>query len=172
MTLAPLVTAALTASAGDLAERVSHVYTQHLVAPPERVLPLLTPLGERAWAEGWAPRMRWEPPGGGAGTLFVIEHPGQPDTVWLLDTWEPPAGHVHYVHVTPGSDVTEVDIQLRPDGPDRSIASVRYTWTALGPPGVALVRSKTPEAYLRAMHHWETALNHHLTTERMLSPEH
>lgn len=170
MTLAPLVTAALTASAGGLTERVSHTYEQHLAASPERVLPLLTPMGERAWAAGWQPEMRWEPPGGGAGTLFVTRHPGQPDTVWLLDTWAPAAGHVHYVHVTPGSDVTEVDIQLEPEGRDGSIARVRYTWTALGAAGVALIRSKTPEAYAQFMHHWEAELNHYLTSGRMLPP--
>jgi hypothetical protein len=120
MSLVPLVAAALAAAPPGAPERVSHLYQQHLEAAPDRVLPLLTPLGERAWADGWAPEMRWEPPGGGAGTLFVIRHPGQPppapggrsrsgavaprvqaqDTVWLLDTWEPAAG-THYVHVTP-----------------------------------------------------------------------
>ncbi len=168
--IAPLIGAAIAASAGDAPERVSHTYEQHLAAPPDRVLPLLTPLGERAWASGWDPQMRWEPPGGGAGTLFVIGHPGEPDTVWLLDSWEPASGHVHYVHVTPGSDVTEIDIRLRPDGADRSIATVRYAWTALGPPGMTLIRSKTPEAYIHAMREWETELNHLLRTGRKLLP--
>jgi hypothetical protein len=171
MTLVPIVTAALAAAPPDAAERVSHAYDQHLDAAPERVLPLLTPLGERAWASGWEPEMRWEPTGGGAGTLFVVRHPGS-DTLWLLDTWEPASGHVHYVHVTPGSDVTEIDIRLRPDGKDRSIATVRYTWTALGDPGVALVRSKTPEAYLHFMREWEHELNHFLTTGKKLPSGH
>ncbi len=172
MTLVPLVTAALATAPADSLERVSHVYEQHLEAPPDRVLPLLTPLGERAWAPGWEPEMRWEPPGGGAGTLFVVRHPGQPETVWLLDAFEPAAGHVHYVHFTPGSDVTEIDIRLRADGPARTVAAVRYTWTALGPSGVALVRSRTPDEYLRAMRHWELALNHYLTTGERLRPGH
>ena len=192
MTLAPLVTAALAAAPPDAAERVSHVYDQHLEAPPERVLPLLTPLGERAWASGWEPEMRWEPEGGGAGTLFVVRHPGHPaprtpgtpeerregaarpgsDTLWLLDIWEPASGHVRYVHVTPGSDVTEIDIRLRPDGKARSIATVRYTWTALGEPGVALIRGKTPEAYVHFMQEWERELNHFLTTGKKLPTGH
>jgi len=169
MTVVPLVTAALAAAPPGMAERVSHVYEQHLEAPPERVLPLLTPLGERSWASGWEPDLRWEPPGGGAGTLFVTRHhTGHPDTLWLLDTWEPDAGHVHYVHVTPGSDVTEIDIRLRADGKARTVATVRYTWTALGEPGLALVRSKTPESYRRFMQEWERELNHFLTTGKKL----
>ena len=172
MTLVPLVTAALAASSPDAPERVSHVYEQHLAAAPDRVLPLLTPIGERAWASGWDPEVRWEPPGGGAGTLFVTRHPGHPDTVWLLHTWEPAAGHVQYVHVTPGSDVTEIDIRLRPDGKDRTIATVRYTWTALGEPGLKLVRGKTPEAYRHFMQEWERELNHYLTTGKQLPAGH
>ena len=58
--------------------------------------------------------------------------------------------------------------ELQPDGEQRGIATVRYTWTA---PGVALVRSKTPEAYTHVMHRWEAELNHHLTSGGMLSPE-
>ena len=172
MTLVPVVTAVLSAAPPEAAERVSHAYEQHLEAPPEKVLPLLTPLGERAWTSDWEPEMRWEPPGGGAGTFFVIHHPGQPDAVWLLDTWEPAAGHVHYLHVTPGSDVTEIDIRLRPDGKDRTVATVRYTWTALGSPGVTLVRSKTAESYARFMRHWELELNHYLTTGEKLRLAH
>jgi hypothetical protein len=169
MTVVPLVTAALATTPPVAPERVSHVYEQHLAATPDRVLPLLTPLGERAWASGWEPDLRWEPQGGGAGTLFVTRHhTGHPDTVWLLDTWEPGAGHVHYLHVTPGSDVTEIDIRLRPEGKDRTVATVRYTWTALGEPGVALVRSKTPESYRRFMQEWERELNHYLTTGKKL----
>jgi hypothetical protein len=192
MSLVPVVTAVLSAASPEAAERVSQVYEQHLEAPPGKVLPLLTPLGERAWAVGWAPEMRWEPPGGGAGTLFVVRHPGQPaprtrgtpeerregaarpgsETVWLQDAWEPADGHVHYTHVTPGSDVTEIDIRLRPDGKDRTVATVRYTWTALGPAGVTLVRSKTAESYERFMRHWELELNHYLTTGQQLRPAH
>jgi len=162
MTLIPILTAALAGAPAGAPEQVSHLFEQHLVAPPDRVLPLLTPLGERAWAPAWNPQMRWEPPGGGAGTLFVTRHPGHPETVWVLDTWEPTLGHVHYTHVTPGSDVTEIDIHLRPDGPAGTVATVRYTWTALGPAGVHLVRSKTPESYVRDMREWETELNQYL----------
>ena len=46
---------------------------------------------------------------------------------------------------------------------------MRYTWTSLGPPGDALVRGKTPEAYLHFMREWETELNHYLTTGQRLA---
>jgi hypothetical protein len=164
MNLAPLLAGTLAATPLAPPARVSHSYVQHLHATPDRVLPLLTPLGERAWAVGWEPEIRWAPPGGGPGTLFVTRHPNEPETVWLMVVFDPAAGQVRYLHLTPGSDVTEIDIQLRPEPEGGTAAEVRYTWTSLGPPGDALVRSRTPEAYLRSMRHWEMALNHYLTT--------
>ena len=164
MTLVPLLAGTLAAAPLAPPARVSQVYVQHLVAPPEKVLPLLTPLGERAWASGWEPEMRWEPKGGGPGTLFVTRHPGHPETLWWLLVHDAATGQVRYLHLTPGSDVTEIDIQLRPGPEGSTLAEVRYTWTSLGPPGDALVRSKTPEAYEHFMREWERELNHYLTT--------
>jgi hypothetical protein len=168
MTASAVLAGMLAAAPPSASARASHAYVQHLRAPPERVMPLLTPLGERAWASDWAPEIRFEPPGGGPGTIFVTRHAGQPDTVWLLESFDSRAGHVRYIHVTPGSDVTEIDIQLRA-GPDRTtLAEVRYTWTSLGEPGDMLVRRKTPDAYAHFMRAWEEELNHYLTTGRPL----
>ena len=61
MTLVPLLAGTLAAAPGAPPARVSHSYVQHLRAPMDRVLPLLTPLGERAWASDWEPEVRWEP---------------------------------------------------------------------------------------------------------------
>jgi hypothetical protein len=172
MTFAPLVVAALGSAPSAELLRLSRSYVQTLAAPPERVLPLLTPLGERYWAPGWEPELRWQPPQGRVGTLFVIRHPGEPETVWLLDTFDPGAGHVHYLHLTPGSDVTEIDIQLRP-GPEKGTrAEVRYTWTALTEAGNAKLRRHTPEEFLHSMQSWERQLNHYLQTGKRLEHPH
>jgi hypothetical protein len=172
MTFAPLVVAALGSAPSPELLRLSRSYVQTLAAPPERVLPLLTPLGERCWAPGWEPELRWQPPDGAVGTLFVIRHPGEPETVWLLDTFDPEAGHVHYLHLTPGSDVTEIDIQLHP-GPEKGTrAEVRYTWTALTEAGNAKVRRHTPEEFLHSMQSWERRLNHYLQTGTRLEHPH
>jgi len=143
--------------------QVSRVYTQSLAAAPEEILPLLTPIGEKAWAEGWDPVMRHEAPVPGDGTLFATRHPGQPDTIWLLERFDPVGLQVRYLHVTPGSDVTEIDIALRPGGaPDRTEAVVRYTYTGFSERGNALVDAMTEEHYRGFMIEWEEQLNRYL----------
>jgi hypothetical protein len=156
---------AMTGPATFSPRQVSRVYTQKLAAPPERILPLLTPLGEKAWAHGWDPVIRYQAPAPGIGTLFATRHHGDPaDTIWLLETFDEARRHVRYLHVTPGSDVTEIDIRLEPapGAPDRTEAVVRYTYTGLSEAGNALVDSKTEEHYHRFMTEWESQLNDHL----------
>ena len=54
--------------------RVTHTYTQRLVAPPAAVFPLLCPVREADWIDGWNP-------------LLVLSHSGlaEPDCVFVTD---------------------------------------------------------------------------------------
>lgn len=150
-------------SPGFAPRQVSRLYTQSLAAPPDEILPLLTPVGEKAWARGWDPVILFEAPPPGTGTVFATRDPGQPDTVWLLESFDPAARRVRYVHVTPGSDVTEIDIQLRPaPTPGLTEAEVRYTYTGFSERGNQLVDAMTEEHYRRFMLDWERELNEHL----------
>jgi hypothetical protein len=144
--------------------QVSRVYTQSLVAPRDDIMPLLTPIGEKAWAHGWDPAMLFETPPPGDGTLFATRRTGDPDTIWLLDEFDTARHHVRYLHFTPGSDVTEIEIQLspHPDRPSHTLAEVRYTYTGFSERGNALVDSWTEERYRDFMIEWEQQLNEHL----------
>lgn len=144
--------------------QVSRRYTQTLAAAPDDIMPLLTPIGEKAWAEGWDPVMLFDAPRPGNGTLFATRRDGDPDTIWLLEEFDAAGHHVRYLHVTPGSDVTEIEIQLtaHPDRPRHTLAEVRYTYTGFSERGNALVDSWTEDRYRQFMIEWEDQLNHHL----------
>jgi CubicO group peptidase (beta-lactamase class C family) len=144
--------------------QVTRVYTQSLAATPDRILPLLTPLGERAWAEGWDPKILYTAPEPGTGTVFLTGHPGHADTLWLLEEYDPARHRVRYVRITPGSDVTQLEIVLEATTEDRTAATVRYTYTGFTDAGNALVAEMTEEHYARRLREWETALNHFLLT--------
>jgi hypothetical protein len=144
--------------------QVSHVYTQSLAGSPDDIMPLLTPLGEKAWCRGWDPVILFQAPEPGDGTVFAVRHPGEPDTIWLLESFDAAGRRVRYLHVTPGSDVTEIDIALRgaAGAPDRTEAVVRYTYTGFSERGNALVGAMTAEHYRRFMIDWEGELNDYL----------
>jgi hypothetical protein len=153
-------------------ERVTRVGVQTWDAPPERVLPLLTPLGERAWAVGWEPEMRWQAPGDGEGTIFVTRSHGPGETVWILQTFDAAHGRVAYVHTTPGFLVVELTLSLSAAPGDRTRAEIRYTFTALSDAGNARIAQMTEAHYAEFMRDWERELNHFLRMGRKLDAPH
>jgi hypothetical protein len=148
--------------------QVTRSYEQTLAAPPERILPLLTAVGEKAWAPGWEPRVLYRPPEGDQGTVFMTAE----RTLWRMEEMDLEARRVRYVHVTAGVEVTELEIVLQPDGPERTRARVTYTFTGLSEAGNRGVDEQTEEHYAKWMREWETELNHFLTTGQKHSGKH
>jgi hypothetical protein len=156
-----------TASTPEL-RRATRVAVQTWNAAPEHVLPLLTPLGEKAWAVGWEPEMRWQAAGSGEGTLFVTRSQGVGETVWVLETFDAAHLRVAYVHVSPGSLVVEIVVALAVLPESRTRAEVRYTFTALSARGNARIAQMTETHFADFMRDWERELNHFLQTGRKL----
>ena len=144
--------------------RASHVYTQHLVAPPARVFPLLCPVREAEWAAGWAPRVVYSASGvAERDAVFVTPDEGA-DAIWTITEHDPSRGHVEMVKVVPALVVTRLEIDLRPDGASGCEADVRYTYTALSEAGEAYVRQRTAGWYEEFMRAWERELNAYLAS--------
>ncbi|NTU72240.1 MAG: hypothetical protein HGB10_10555 [Coriobacteriia bacterium] len=147
--------------------RVTRTYTQRLTAAPGRVFPLLCPVREADWIEGWDPILvRSESGVAEPDCVFITASDGG-DAVWYITRHEPTAGEVEMIKITP--DVTACRLLIRltasAEGTD---AQVTYSHTSLGPAGDEFVEGFTREHYVRFMQDWESRLNHYLATGRML----
>lgn len=142
--------------------RISRSYEQHLLAPPERVFPLLCPVREADWIAGWDP-------------LFVLSESGVAEqdcvfatenqagrAVWFITRHEPPR-HVEMVFINPALTACKLTIRLEPSA-EGCTATVTYAHTSLGPEGDAFVAGFSAEHYVARMVDWETRLNHYLQT--------
>jgi hypothetical protein len=154
---------------GFVPRQVTRTYAQRLAASPQRIMPLLTPEGERGWADGWDPIVLGAP-APGVGTVFVTRHAEQPAALWLQVTHDSARGYVRYVYLIPGLYTVDLDIQLHPLTANRSRALVRYTYTGLTERGNAEVVAMTEDRYRDFMQSWEVALNYFLTTGERYSP--
>ncbi len=150
-------------------ERATRSCVQRWEAPPERVLPLLTPRGEMAWAVGWEPDIRWQGPGNGEGTLFVTRSVGSSEAVWVLHNFDTAQPRVAYTYLVPGTLVVEVSVTLMALGEGRTRGEVRYTFTALSEAGNARIAERSDEHFAAFMRDWEQQLNHFLRTGRKLA---
>ncbi|GAB4448747.1 MAG: hypothetical protein Fur0044_44390 [Anaerolineae bacterium] len=144
--------------------RVKHTYIQTLAAPPEAVFPLLCPVREAEWVEGWDPRLVISESGvAELDCIFIM--PGQPhEAIWVVTRWEPQDYFIEFLKITPGVTVGRIDIQLRPGEAQQTLAEVSYAYTALSEAGERFIETFTVDHYIAFMQEWEAELNHFLTT--------
>ena len=142
--------------------RATRTYTQKLVAPPARVFPLLCPVREADWIQGWDPQAVFSDSGvAEPDCVFLTEaEPGH--AIWYITRHEPRNGFIEMIKITPAVTACKLTIQLRPVA-GGSDAVITYSHTSLGPAGDAFVASFTEEHYQQFMHEWETRINHYLT---------
>ena len=142
--------------------RVAHAYVQRLAAAPERVFPLLCPVREADWIEGWSSLLVLSGSGVAETDCVFVTAAEPADAIWYVTRHEPDAGFVEMLKITPGVTACRLSIRLQatPDGCD---ATVTYMHTSLGSDGDAFVAAFTAEHYTRFMRDWEARLNHYLT---------
>jgi len=143
---------------------VRHSYRQRLNARPEKVFPLLCPVREADWVDGWDPLLVLtrsgiiEP-----GCIFITPGDEGHDAIWVTTRHEPEDWLVRFVKVTPLHTVGRIEIVLE-DAPDGgTFAYVTYAYTALSESGRAFVEAFTAERYEAFMQGWEEALNYYLS---------
>jgi hypothetical protein len=143
---------------------VTRSYTQSVCRPPAEVFPLLCPVREAEWVNGWEPRLVLTESGvGETGCIFVT--PGLPqDSVWIMTDVDPEALHIAILKVIPGVVVGSIEIQLRADGEDATEADISYTYTSITEYGDRMLEEFTEEHFRAFMETWENEINHFLVT--------
>lgn len=142
--------------------RIAHSYTQHLEAPPRDVFPLLCPVRERDWVEGWDPTWILSVSGVVEEDCVFATEDEHGESVWIVTDHDPELYRLRMYKLTPGLVLTRVDIRLLPLRDSATSAEVHYSYTALSEAGEAWVAERTADWYLRFMEKWEQALNAYL----------
>jgi hypothetical protein len=153
----------------SLARRLTRSYTQTNVAPPERVFPLLCPVRERDWLDGWDCEVLYSESGfAEPNCIFRTSRPGEQDTVWTVTRHEPAAGRIEFFTVTPGSRVSHIRIRLRRAADDTTHTEISYTFTTTSDHGREFLAAMTQEYFDTEMAWWEKSINHYLQTGELL----
>lgn len=152
--------------------RVVRRYTQSIEAAPDVVFPLLCPVREGEWVDGWAERCEIVHSDSGLaeeGCVFRTRAEDGRETVWTVTRHDPGARVVEFHRVTAGLLATRlvIGVEGRPAG--RSAVSIAYTLTPLGAAGRQALESDWDEpSFARDMGWWEQSMNHWLRTGQVL----
>lgn len=153
--------------------RVAHEYTQTNPALPEKVFPLLCPVREADWIPGWRYNLVYSDSGvTELGCMFTTpngRNGNAPESTWICTDYDPVAFRIAYVWIEPGRVATELRIQLTAAGRDRTQSHIRFRYTGLSAEGNREVETYDRTWFVDKMHGWETAINHYLTTGKMIA---
>jgi hypothetical protein len=143
--------------------RATHTYRQRLQAAPAKVFPLLCPVRETEWAEGWLPELVISSSGVAERDCVFITPDDQARAIWYITRHEPEGGLVEMLKIVPGVTACRLRIQLSANG-EECFADITYSHTSIGPAGDEFVAGFTADYYQQFMRTWERLLNHFLKT--------
>ena len=148
--------------------RATHTYRQQLHAPPATVFPLLCPVREAEWAEGWMPELVISSSGVAERDCVFITADEATNAIWYITRHEPERWFVEMLKIIPGLTACRLQIQLSPNG-DECFGDVTYSHTSIGPAGDKFVAEFTSEYYEKFMQVWERLLNEFLKRDGRLA---
>ena len=139
--------------------RVRRSYTQKLRGKPADVFPLLCPVREREWAEGWNPLTVYSISGIAETDCVFITGEESPESFWVITDFDPLLFRLGIVKVTPGMTVARINIRLTEDVSGNTDAEVVYLYTAISREGEGFVKEYSQEFFDGFMQFSESALN-------------
>jgi hypothetical protein len=116
-------------------KRVLRTYTQTLIGDPSKVFPLLCPVREADWIDGWDPALVLTGSGVAEADCVFVTSAQPHDAIWYITRHEPDR-FVEMIKITPGVTACKLQIEVRASG-SGSQATIAYMHTSLGPEGDA-----------------------------------
>ena len=143
--------------------RVTRCYKQRLRAAPAKVFPLLCPVRETEWANGWSPELVISSSGVAERDCIFTTPDKLGTAIWYITRHEPDRWFVEMLKILPGVTACRLEIQLSENG-DECFADITYSHTSIGSAATSFVAKFTADYYQKFMQEWEKELNHFLTT--------
>ena len=151
------------------AQRITRQYRQTIDATPEKVFPLLCPVREAEWLDGWRYDMIYSESGlVEEGAVFCTPDEGEEDTVWIVTRHDPRTYRVDFARFTHGSRTCMLKIVVKAKDENSSYVDIAYTYTSIMPAGNAFIDKFTEAAFLEAVTFWEESMNYYLETGKRL----
>jgi len=156
-------------NSGFSARRTTRTYRQTINSTPEKVFPLLCPVREAEWLDGWQYAMIYSESGLiEEGAVFTTPHKGEEDTVWIVTKHDPGKREIQFARFTHESRTCVLRIAVTANTEHSSFVDISYIYTATAPAGNDFIDRLTEETFLKAVVTWEKSVNYFLETGKKL----
>ncbi len=166
MPIASLLANLLRSATASAVRRTFH-FEAAAPAAAERVFPLLCPIREEQWIQGWRARAVYSESGVAEdGAIFETRVKG--GETWITSRYEPEAYRVEYSIFARRHATLRLDLALVPEPGDRSRLRITRTYTGIDAAGRALVQTLDPANVEAENALLAEQLSHYLLTGEML----
>ena len=143
--------------------RKSFTYTQINSGAPEEVFPLLCPVREHDWLDGWQLTMLYSQSGLiEQDCVFATPYDGQRMALWQVTLYDHLNYLIEFVRMVPATEVVKINIRLRALEARTTETTITYQFTILDADLRENLQEKLAQDFYRAMSWWEKAINHYL----------
>ncbi len=144
-------------------------YRQVNEGRPEEVFPLLCPVREKDWIDGWEYDMVYSKSGlAEEDCVFTTPHHGNSETIWYINKHDKQHHIIEFVRFTPGETVVKIHIQLNELPGNKTEASITYQYTGLNEQQNEFIENNMQDSFQQSMIYWEKAINYYLKTGKKL----
>jgi hypothetical protein len=139
---------------------------------PDAIFPLLCPVREGEWVDGWIGRSVFSSSGyAEENGVFATEQSGEDDTIWFVTKRDSAMHEIEFVTFVPRVQVFRLFVRVIPVSASRSNISVRYVRTGISEAGNEFIRNSAAH-FDTMMTDWERTLNHYIKTGKLLKESH
>jgi hypothetical protein len=151
------------------AKRIRRHYCQTINSTPDIIFPLLCPVREAEWLDGWGYQMLYSQTGvAELGAVFSTSFEREQDTIWIITKHDALKHELEFARVTPNSRTSTLTITVRSKDIDSSYVDIAYTYTGITPAGNQFIDGYSEEVFWNMVTFWERSMNYFLVNGKML----
>jgi len=143
-------------------------YKQLNEGTPKEVFPLLCPVREKDWLDGWDYKMIYSKSGlVEKDCVFSTSYHGKLD-IWYVSQYDRSKFKIEFIRVTPDESVVKINISLSQNDNNKTEAKISYQYTGLNEEQNNFIQNGLEEQFNKNMKWWEKSINHYLNTGKKL----
>jgi len=141
--------------------KVIRTYTQKIKGTPAQIFPLLCPVREKDWIDGWDPEIVYSDSGIAEKDCVFVTYIGGKKTVWVITRYEPENNFTEMIRYNGDTLIVKLSVTIAKTDAGSDV-NITYTYTAVNDEGKREIEAFTQQYYDNFMKEWEENMNHYL----------
>ncbi len=144
-------------------------FTQLNTGNIEEVFPLLCPVREKDWLDGWEYKMIFSKSGLiEQDCVFSTPNKNKPDTIWYVSLYDKVNFLIEFIRHAPGENLVKINIRLEKINAETTKTHISYQYTGLSESQNNFIKNDLEKTFTESMNWWEKAINYYLQNKKML----